>query len=59
VSNLKKKSKEELLKTVLSVGNDCDVDCYEMFEELQVLCLVIPSHISDIRDMFKFIFSKN
>jgi hypothetical protein len=52
--------KEELLKhgqdlkTVLSVGDDCNVDCYELFEELQVLSSVIPSHISDIRSMFKF-----
>jgi hypothetical protein len=40
VSNLKKKPKDELLKhckdlrTVLSVGDDCGVDCYELFEEL-------------------------
>jgi hypothetical protein len=59
VSDLKK-SKELLkhcqdFKTVLSVGDDCDVDCYKLFEELQVLSSVIPSDISDTRDMFKFI----
>jgi hypothetical protein len=43
------------LKALLSVGDDCDVDCYELFEELQVLSSVIPSNISDIRGMFKFI----
>jgi hypothetical protein len=37
VSNLKKLLKEELLKhcqdlkTVLSVGDNCNVDCYELF----------------------------
>jgi hypothetical protein len=57
-------SKEELLKhyqdfkTVLSVGDGCDVDSIELFEELQVLRSVIPSHISDIRDMFKFIVQR-
>jgi hypothetical protein len=43
------------LNTILSVGDDCNVDCYELFEELQVLSSVIPCHISDIRDKFKFI----
>jgi hypothetical protein len=28
---------------------------YELFEELKVLISVIPFHISDIRDMFKFV----
>jgi hypothetical protein len=60
VSNLRKMSKEELLKhcqdlkTVLFVADDCDVDCCELFEELQVLSSEIPSHISDIRNVFKF-----
>jgi hypothetical protein len=61
VSDLKKMLKEELLKhcqnlkIVVSVGDDCNVDCHKLFEELQVLSSVIPSHISNIRDMFKFI----
>jgi hypothetical protein len=56
-------SKEELmkhcqdLKTVLSVGDNCNVDCCELSEELQVLSSVIPSHISKRRDIFKLLFS--
>jgi hypothetical protein len=46
------------MKNVLSVGDECNVDCYELSEELQVLSSVIPSHISDIRDMFKFIVQR-
>jgi hypothetical protein len=44
----------QVLKTVLPVGDDCDADCYELFEELQVLCSVIPSYIPDLRHMFKY-----
>jgi hypothetical protein len=60
MSNLKKMSKEELLKhcqdlkAVSSVGNNCDFDCYKVFEELKVL----SSAISDIRDIFKFIVQR-
>jgi hypothetical protein len=42
------------LKTLLSVGDDCDVNYCELFEDLKVLSSVIPSRISDIREIFKF-----
>jgi hypothetical protein len=50
--------KHTLRRFELSVGDDCDVDCYELFEEFQVLRSVISSHISDIRYMFKFIVQR-
>jgi hypothetical protein len=43
---------------VVSVGDDCDVDCYILFEELHVLSSVIHFHISDRRDMLKFIVQR-
>jgi hypothetical protein len=45
-------------KNVLSVGGNCDVNCYQLFKKLKVLSSVIPSHIFDIRDMFKLILQR-
>lgn len=45
-------------KTVLSVTDDCDVNCYKLFEQLQASSSVILYHNSDIRDVFKLIVER-
>jgi hypothetical protein len=46
------------LKTISSVGEDWDVDCYGLFQELQMLSSTAPSDVHNIKDMFKVVIRR-
>jgi hypothetical protein len=61
VSNLEQKSKNlnrGKTQRMFSVNENCDVECYRLFEELHLFSAVIPLNIFNIRDMFKFIIQR-
>jgi hypothetical protein len=62
VSNMEQKNKNlnrVKIWRMFSANENCDAECYRLFEELNLFSAVIPSNISNIRDMFKFIILRN
>jgi hypothetical protein len=44
---------------MFSVNENCDVECYRLFEEMHLFSAVVPLHIFNTSHMFKFIILRN